>query len=428
MKDWNRGLIGLASEMPQVPDPEFNEALNFLRLLHVGEWESFNQLNWDLLPPSTVFSLAVNVLKPEALLQTPFQWDKPLVSPLDPNGPGVPPLVALLTANTLVSWVKSDNANASSRAEHLSRAFWEHPEAQKRFPASTPISLKGQTHALGDVALALNAPSAEMYLRRQWNTAQEASATWAAFFTLLIDTPRPSFTYNSASEVFTKADELFENLPLDLLDLNAQVLTLNGKSSPLIKLAFKSLVRMIDHKLDEQQLKRHSYNAPAMSIEVESFTEDVVVKMSAAVENNPVLWNDIVGASRLANTPTAVRTVLGMMFEHMSFDTRQGAVEVLLEKMKSEEDISWAKMLPFQQQAFVLSSEQMRDILQECCGPRMIAWACQTFAPVCDPGVQKAIATIDAMAQKPDAEKNIVALTAYIANLANSAGPKVRKM
>jgi len=96
--------------------------------------------------------------------------------------------------------------------------------------------------------------------------------------------------------------------------------------------------------------------------------------------------------------------------------------------MKSEEDISWAKMLPFQQQAFVLSSEQMRDILQECCGPRMIAWACQTFAPVCDPGVQKAIATIDAMAQKPDAEKNIVALTAYIANLANSAGPKVRKM
>ena len=423
MKQWANDLVKLASAMPTSPDPGFNESLNLLRLVHNGQWSELTSLDWSALDQATVFSLAVNVLKPEALLSTPFDWLTPL------KEAEISPLAALLTPKSLRSFVaKNDDSEYSrvdySRADYVARRFWENTAVQQQFPATTQVVFEGKTYALGNLALEWNAPSAETFLKRSWSTSDEQVETWRAFFKMVCNIPLPSFSVRPSTNVFEHADHIFDLLP------STNPFGLEPAQGSLLPLAFRAIVSVADHKLEAQNLNRKIADRQSMAIEMEEFTMHVCAYIAQTVQQDPQRWNTLFNANNLERNPLAIRVVLGMLFQNMDSSARQHAVDALIEKVVDSQDIIWAKLLPTHPDIVVaLTDGQIKSVLDVCMDPHKMSWACKTLMPLASPDGRAKLEQIHTLNEdKTQKQRNALEITALVENFAHTNQPKIRKM
>ena len=421
MKQWAHDLIHLASTMPSTPDPDFNETLNFLRLVHNGQWDQLNALDWSALDTTTVFSLAVNVLKPEALLSTPFDW-------LTPQK-GTSPLARLLTGKMLNPFIAQEHEASHSRALYIAQKFWEDAAVQKAFPATTKVVVGQRTRSLGDVAVEWNAPSAVHFLNRTWDTQEEKTDTFAAFFKMICATPLPSFSQHSTGNEFERAGEMFDLLPQGNPFGSSKV------NVALLQMAFKAIMSVANHKLEEQAAHRTSLDRKPMAIEMEEFTLSVSQYIAQTLVANPHLWSDVFDT--VQSNPLAARVVTGMLFQNISEMDRQHAVDALVNKVVESDEVMWAKIIPTHPAIAVpLSDEHIKSVIAVCSDYYTIKWVCSTLPPLVSTGSQEKLKDIQQLNEKknerncPAHEKERIALemTALIASFGNNQGPKIRKM
>lgn len=420
MKQWAHDLIHLASTMPSTPDPGFNEALNFLRLVHNGQWDQLNSLDWSALDTTTVFSLAVNVLKPEALLSTPFDW-------LSPER-GTSPVARLLTGKMLNPYIAQEHESSHSRAIYIAQKFWEDPAVQKAFPATTKVLIDQRARSLGDVAVEWNAPSALHFLNRTWATQEEKTNTFAAFFKMICATPLPSFSQRSADNVFDRAGEMFDLLP------KGNPFGASKVNVALLQLAFKAMMSVANHKLEEQGASRPSMDQKPMAIEMEEFTLHISQYIAQTLVANPQLWSDVFNT--VQNNPLAARVITGMLFQNISEMDRQHAVDALVNKVVESNEVIWAKIIPTHPAIAVpLSDEHIKSVIAVCSDYYTIKWVCTTLPSLVSPGSQEKLKDIQQLNEKkerncPAHEKERITLemTSLIASFGNNQGPKIRKM
>lgn len=423
MKQWGHDLIHLASAMPTTPDPSFNESLNFLRLVHNGQWDQLKSLDWSALDTNIVFSLALNVLKPEALLSTPFDW----LSPKD----GASPLVRLLTAQSLHPFLAQDHDSTYSRAEYIARKFWENPKVQKAFAPDTKVVVDNRVRNLGDVALEWNASCASHFLNREWTTVEDKNQTWAAFFKMVSAVPLPSFTVRDATSVFENADKIFDHLP------SGNPFGSEKVNVALLQLAFKAIVSVADNKLEEQSLNRMSSDQKPMAIEMEEFTVHVSQYIAQTLNDAPQLWHNVLNAPLVDRNPLATRVVLGMVFQNMDDAQRKCAVGALVDKVVETNAVMWAKVVPTHPSVAVpLLDEQIKSIINVCTDYFTINWACKTLAPLGSVHTQEKLKQIHQLNQQTQ-ERNLSAdakarikldMTCLIASFGNTTSPKTRKI
>lgn len=422
MKQWEHDLIHLASTMPDNPDPGFNETLNFLRLVHNGKWDQLPLLDWSVLDNQTVFSLAVNVLKPEALLSTPFDW---LTAQR-----GTSPVVHLLTEKSLYPFITKDNDSNPARAAYISQKFWELPAVQAAFSFDTQVVVNNTVMSLGDLALQWNAPSAAHFLKRTWNTEHEKSKSWTAFFKMIGSAPLPSFTNRSPHSVFERADAMFDLMPKN-----------NPFGSPpnidLLQLALKTLMKVADHKLEEQSLDRKMYDRKPMAIEMEDFTLRVCEFISQTLSDDASLWYKIFDETSVERNPLAMRVIVGMLFQGLDESHRHIAVDALVNKVTEDQCVMWAKVIPTHPSiALPLSDKQMSAIIGVCSDYYTINWVCTTLAGLATTDTQDKLKNIQMLNEKTNErnlssqEKERIALemTSLIASFGNNHTAKARKM
>ncbi len=422
MKHWQHDLIHLASTMPDNPDPGFNETLNFLRLVHNGKWEQLLSLDWAVLDNQTIFSLAVNVLKPEALLSTPFDW-------LTAQN-GTSPVVHLLTEKSLYPFITKDNDSSPARATYIAQKFWELPAVQKAFSFNTQVVVNDTVVSLGNLALEWNAPSAAHFLKRTWSNEQEKTQTWTAFFKMIGSAPLPSFTNRSSNSVFERADALFDSLPKN-----------NPFGSPanipLLQLALKTLMKVADYKLEEQSLNRKIYDQKPMAIEMEDFTLRVCEFISETLNDDPSLWYKIFDEASVERNPLAMRVIVGMLFQRLDDVHRHTAVDALVNKVTEDQCIMWARVIPTHPSISVpLSDKQMASIIGVCSDYYTINWVCTTLACLATSDTQDKLKNIQLLNEKTkernlssqEKERISLEVTSLVASFGNNQSTKARKM
>lgn len=422
MKQWEHDLIHLASTMPDNPDPGFNETLNFLRLVHNGKWDQLSFLDWSVLDNQTIFSLAVNVLKPEALLSTPFDWIT--------AQRGTSPVVHLLTAKTLYPFMAKDNDSNPARATYISQKFWESPMVQEAFPFNTQVVVDNTVMSLGDLALQWNAPSAEHFLKRTWNSEQEKTKTWTALFKMIASAPLPSFTNRSPHSVFERADAMFDLMPKN-----------NPFGTPadisLLQLALKTLMKVADHKLEEQSLNRKLYDQKPMAIEMEEFTLRICEFISETLNNDPSLWYKIFDEASVERNPLAMRVVVGMVFQGLDDFHRHTAVDALVNKVTEDQCVMWAKVIPTHPSiALPLSDKQIASIIGVCSDYYTINWVCTTLSSLATSDTQDKLKNIQLLNEKTkernlssqEKERITLEMTSLISSFGNNQAAKARKM
>lgn len=421
MKQWANDLIHLASTMPSTPDAGFNETLNFLRLVHNGQWDQLAALDWTVLDTTTVFSLAVNVLKPEALLSTPFDWFSPKN--------GTSPLARLLNEKALKPFIAQEHEASHSRAIYIAQKFWENPTVQKAFSATTKVVVDNHEKSLGDVAVEWNAPSALHFLNRTWNTQEEKTNTWVAFFKMICSIPLPSFGQRSSNDVFERAGDMFDLLPQSNPFGSSKV------NVELLQLAFKATMSIANHKLEEQAGSRTSADQKPIAIAMEEFTIHVSKYIAQTLTANPQLWSDVF--STVQSNSLAARVVTGMLFQNISETDRQNAVDALVNKVVESHEVMWAKIIPTHPAISVpLSDEHIKAVIAVCSDYYTIKWVCTTLSALVSAQSQEKLKNIQILNEKKnerncsayEKERMTLEMTSLIASFGNKQVAKVRKI
>jgi hypothetical protein len=331
---------------------------------------------------------------------------------------------------SLYPFIAKDNDSNPARATYISQKFWELPAVQKAFSFDTQVVVNNTIMSLGDLALQWNAPSANHFLKRTWNSEQEKTKTWTAFFKMIGSTPLPSFTNRSSNSVFERADNLFNLLPKN-----------NPFGSPanieLLQLALKTLMKVADHKLEEQSLNRKLYDQKPMAIEMEDFTLRVCDFISQTLNDEPSLWYKIFDETSVERNPLAMRVIVGMLFQGLDDTNRHTAVDALVNKVTEDQCIMWAKVIPTHPSiSLPLSDKQMAAIIGVCSDYYTINWVCTTLPGLATADTQEKLKTIQVLNEKTK-ERNLssqekewitLKMTSLVASFGNSQSPKSRKI